>query len=125
MKKKIGRAPVCQEHADILRVLCTGLNDNQRLSLVRYAEKEFIVCLCECALNILRGTVPLSSESETKLSKYAKILRFLANRGKTVSSKKKIICQRVAGGGFLTTLLTPILANVIDACYRRWNTRGK
>ena len=94
-----------KKHAPFLRVLahCTH---KQRQGIIQGANKELIACLCECALNILNGNVPLKPYDKKKLKKYKHHLRALANKSVSVQKKKRALRQK---GGFLGALLTPIL----------------
>ena len=64
-------------------------------------------CLCECALNVLNGNIPLTPADKKKLNKYKNKLRYLTNRKLSAQKKKKTLNQK---GGFLGALLTPVLS---------------
>ena len=64
-----------------------------------------MTCLCECALNVLNGNIPLKPADKKKLKKYKQNLRSLVNRKFSVQKKKKTLNQK---GGFLGALLTPV-----------------
>lgn len=100
-----------QKNADILRAIC-HLNAKQRSALLSKANPELIRCICECAFNILKGNVPLEKKYKTRLRKHAPILRKLVNRSDNFSKKKKIIVQN---GGFLPSLLIPIVSTILTA----------
>ena len=72
--------------------------------------------VCECALNVLRGRVPLTKKQKAKLARYKTSLRKLATkRGSgTLKSKKKLVQK----GGFLTALLAPLLSTVLPMAIR-------
>ena len=82
----------------------------QRKHILAQANTELVACICECCLNILNGNVKITKVQRKKLSRHAKTLRTLANRGIPVNKKKKIIIQK--GGSFLPALLVPILSLV-------------
>lgn len=103
------RQPICKKHADILRALC-HLNTNQRASVLEKADSKLVKCIVECALNILKGNVPVNQAQKSKLKKHAPILRNLVSKG-SLKSKKKIIVQQ--GGSFLPALLLPIVTTVL------------
>jgi hypothetical protein len=103
------RGPIGQKHTDILRALY-HLNSEQRTALLRKADPKLVRYICECALNVLRGNVPLHRGHKNRLRKHVNILRRLANPQKKLSSKKKIIVQH---GGFLPALLAPLIGSVL------------
>ena len=77
----------------------------QRKELLTQANSELITCICECALNILNGNVQITKTQHKKLSRHAKTLRTIAQRGVSNKKKKDIVIQK---GGFLPALLAPI-----------------
>lgn len=99
------RAPLSERNAAILRAL-THLPKDQRVAILRRADKGVIKSICECALNTLNGNVPLSSKDKRKLRRYATDLRKLSNRTSSLARKRKFIIQK--GGGFLIPLLTAV-----------------
>ena len=94
------------KHAPYLHVLAKGTH-KQRHGIIQGANKEFMKCLCECALNVLNGNVPLKPADKKKLKKYKHQLRSLTNRKFSSQKKKKTLSQK---GGFLGALLTPVLS---------------
>lgn len=93
------------------------LSKDQRSAILRKADPQLVRYICECALNILRGNVPLSSKHKNKLKRHASILRKLASTQGSLSGKKKIILQK--GGAFLPVLLAPILGSLISSFINR------
>lgn len=89
-------------------------NKEQRVALLKTADKKLIKCICECALNVLRGVVSLKNCQLNKLKKHKNILRKLASKSKNKNSwknKKRVIVQK--GGSFLPFLLQPILDGIL------------
>lgn len=76
-----------------------------RKAILAHADKDLITCLCECALNILNGNVPLDSAQFNKLKKHKEQIRQLASKNLKHADRKEII----QNGGFLPALLAPIL----------------
>ena len=76
------------------------------IHILKSADNELIKCICECALNVLRGNIPLEPAQKNTLRKYKKQLRQLSSNN-PLTQKRKII-QR--GSGFLPFLLAPIIA---------------
>ena len=99
-----------QKHAAILQALC-HLSSEQRIAILKKADPKLVKCICECALNILRGNVTLKQPYKQRLKRYAHILRRLANKNDSWKNKKRLIVQR---GGFLPLLLAPILGTVLS-----------
>ena len=48
------------------------LNEEQRKALLRKANAKLVRRICECALNVLIGKVPLSKGHKSRLRKHAK-----------------------------------------------------
>ena len=80
-------------------------------AMIKNADSGLIKCLCECALNILKGNVPLTPGQKLKLKRHKTQLRQLAKRGQAIG-RKKVILQK---GGFLPALLAPILGSILPA----------
>ena len=89
-----------------LRKLSRYSESEKRRWLQSNANKDFILCICECAQNLLRGKVPLNKRQKKQLIRRKKTLRELVKRKVSLTRKKKII-QR---GGFLGALLGPIVS---------------
>lgn len=103
--------PFSQKHIGILRSLCLLLPAERRI-LLRHIDLKLTRCICECAYNVLHGTVKLSPEQKAQLAKHASLLRQLVKRGEKIENKRKIVQQR-GGGAFLPSLLTPILSMLL------------
>ena len=80
-------------------------------AMVKSADAGLVRCLCECALNILKGNVPLSTLQKRRLARHKKELRCIANRKTSIATKKKVL-QR---GGFIAALAGPILKAVVPS----------
>lgn len=103
------RRYIGRKHTDILRALYY-LNAAQRKALLCKADPKLVKYICECALNVLQGNVPLSKGHKEHLQKHAYLLRKLADPGESFINKKKIIVQR---GGFLPALLAPLIGTIL------------
>ena len=97
-----------KKHAHLLKVLAHA-KPQMCKAIVQAADKNLIICLCECAQNLLKGNVPLSKAQLKKLKQYRKEVRTLAQK-RTSQSKRKEILQK---GGFLPALLAPIALTVL------------
>lgn len=103
------KQPFTEKEGYILRALY-HLNEEQRKALLRKADSKLVRRICECALNVLLGNVPLSNSHKSRLRKHAPALRVLAKPNITLARKKNLIVQR---GGFLPALLAPIIGTVL------------
>lgn len=110
MSPKRHRCPIGKNQAEILRSLCY-LPRAERFALLRQVDLKLIRVICECAYNILKGSVPLTHQQKTHLRKHIKQLRILVRKGDKIEKKRKIIVQR--GGNFLPTLLLPIVTTLL------------
>ncbi|KAJ8677375.1 hypothetical protein QAD02_013162 [Eretmocerus hayati] len=99
-------SPFGAKYASILRALC-HLSKDQRIAVLRKSASGLIKCICECALNILNGNIPLNDYEKKKLRKYAEILRKLVIPSGTWNSKRVVIVRKIAE--FLPTLILPVL----------------
>ena len=114
------------EHNDMSRlakrqVLCLQLlnrthNTKLRKAILEYADAELTSALCECAHNILRGTVRLTPREKARLRRYTSDLRAIANRKTAVTRRRRILQQK---GGFLPALLAPLALTVFMPLLRQ------
>ena len=84
-------------------------NANVRKAILEYADAELISAFCECAQNILRGTVQLTPREKGRLRRYTSDLRTIANRKTAVTRRRRILRQK---GGFLPALLAHLALTV-------------
>ena len=82
------------------------LGDRAKRQYLKKCNKEFVDCVSECAKNVLRGNVPLTTNQKAKLRRNQKNLRSLAIK-RTSLKKRRQILQK---GGFLAALLPPVLS---------------
>jgi hypothetical protein len=93
-------------HATTLRKLNRLSESQKRDWLRRNTNKDFVLCICECAQNLLHGKVPLNKRQKLALSRRKKSLRELVKRKVSLTRKNKII----QNGGFLGALLGPVVS---------------
>jgi len=74
------------------------MGDRAKREYVRKCDKEFLVCISECAKNVMRGNVPLTIRQMTELCR---------KRHEDVAADER---QDSTENGFLTALLPPILS---------------
>ena len=79
------------------------LGDRAKREYVR--TKQFVECVSECAKNVIKGNVPLTSRQMKNLRHKRHDLRALSKRKTSLQAKRKILQK----GGFLTALL-PVLS---------------
>lgn len=103
-------SPLCKKHVAILQAL-QHLSKEQREAVLRKADSRIIRSICECALNVLRGNVPLKPDQRKKLRPHARAIRRLAAKKGCWKSKKRFVVQ---SGGFLPLLLAPILGTLLS-----------
>ena len=67
-----------KKHLALLGALshCDG---RQGTAILRAADKPFVKCICECALNVLHGVVKLKDCEKKQLNKHKTVLRKLVN----------------------------------------------
>lgn len=101
-------------HIHVLKQLCKP-DIKRRRRLLKEGGKPLQVCLRECALNVVKGNVPLSKRQFKKLKPYRNTIRQLSKYRTSLKDRLKIE-QR---GGFLGSLLVPILASIAGAVIKR------
>lgn len=101
--------PPDEKQIIILKALCY-LKQEQSRAVLRKADISLIRCICECALNILRGNVGINNEQKKQLRKHATTLRRLAAKNGNWGSKRRLIVQR--GAGFLKLLIQPVIQHI-------------
>lgn len=112
---KTARRLIGKKNAILLQAICEA-SPQQRRALVNSADLQLVRCICECALNILKGNVPLKSTEKKKLSKHRLFLRKLAKLGKSLKTKKKIIVNQ-KGGSLLPLILAPVVSALISKIF--------
>lgn len=93
-----------KKHAALLRFLGKAKPAISK-SVIKSADRELLNTFCECSLNVLNGTVPLTTKQRSRLKKHKAKLRSLV--AKRVSNKRKLALLQ--NGGFLSALLSPII----------------
>jgi len=97
-----------RRHADTLAFLSRAKPSTCK-AIINAADKDLVHCLCECAHNLLKGTVQLTKAQKTKLSRHKQGLRDVSKKTTSLKRKQQILQK----GGFLPALLAPLLAPVI------------
>ena len=73
---------------------------------MKKCNKEFVDCIIECAKNVLRGNVPLTTQQNAKLRRNKQNMRALSIK-KTSLRKKR---RNIQKDDFLGAILTPVLS---------------
>lgn len=98
----------------LLKVLYKA-NPKQRRLILQKSSDEFVLSLCEVALNILHGIIPLTPTQHRRLKKRKNEIKYVANKKIGVKRKRRLINQR---GGFLLPLLSvaiPFISSLITS----------
>ena len=99
------------------QLLAETRNAKLRKAILEHADPEFIRALCECAQQILRGNVKMTSHEKSRLRKYRSKLHLLAGKhGLSVKQKRRKLQQT---GGLLPALLAPLAASVVITLLRQ------
>jgi len=85
-----------------------NMDDKVRKDYLRKCDDDLIRCFSECAQNLLKARVKLTSTQLKRLTPHKHHLRSLADR-RTPLKKKRRIVQR---GGFVQALLVPAIATL-------------
>lgn len=104
-------ARLCK-HLPLLKLLHKATPKQRRL-ILQSASDELILTLCEVALNILYGTIPLSPKDYRKLKRRKADIKLVSDKKIGISVKKRIFNQK---GGFLLPLLSiavPFISSLI------------
>lgn len=87
--------------------------------LLNNPDRDVVNVFCECALNTLKGNIPLSPCQFKRLQRYKQHLRKLADRKVSQKTKRNIIKKQK--GGFLPLLagaLLPVLGPLIGGLFK-------
>jgi len=107
------------KHKDLSNLLATT-KPRYKKSILDKADKQLIKAICEGALNLLYGNLPISESDKEQLKSFKNLLRKLTQKS-SLANKKKLLNQK---GGFLNILLpaivtgiSSIINNLIDKQY--------
>ena len=95
-----------RQFAPLLRKLHKSSRKTQLNLLKKNFSKEFIHCLCECCLNMIKGNVKLNKAQKSRLLRQRKYLRKFMLKKTSLAKKRKIVQK----GGFLGAILSPIIS---------------
>lgn len=95
---------VCK-NLNFLKYLST-CNAKQRKAIIKTSNRDAILALVECCINVLRGNIQLTDGQKSRLKKHRKVLHNLCKKI-PLAKRKQILVQK---GGFLPLLLAPLLS---------------
>lgn len=105
-------ARLCK-HLPLLKLLYKATPKQRRLILQSVSD-DLILALCEMALNILYGTIPLSRQQYQKLKRRKSDIKLVVNKKIGIAAKKRVFNQ---SGGLLLLLLSiavPFISSLIS-----------
>lgn len=98
-----------RRHEAVLRVLAKAKPRLVR-EIIRPAKRDLIDTICECALNVTHGNLPISAAHKKKLKRYVRAMRYLSKKKIGPLRKRKEIIQT---GGFVGALLAAIIPSLL------------
>ena len=96
-----------QRQYQALRQLRKTKNKKLRCAILKKGGNELTTCLCECALNVIKGHVPLTKVQFKKLKRMKRPLQQLTNKKISLKKKRRILEQK--GGALLPNIITPLI----------------
>lgn len=85
-----------------------------KAALLRKCPNSLIKCVCECALNLLKGNVPITPRQKNRLTPYKRTLRRLGNKKIPLFKKRRLLVQK--GDGFLSVLI-PAAVSILSTLF--------
>lgn len=92
----------------------------KRKDIIAHCSPDFLQALCEIALNLLKGNIPLSTSQYKKLKRQKKIIRLLADHKTSLKRKHQVLKKQT--GGFIFPLLSaavPLIGNLLGGLIRK------
>jgi hypothetical protein len=92
-----------------------GSTAKERKAILGRCSSDLILALCEIALNLLKGRIPLTLNQLKKLRRQKTAIKLFANKRASLQKKRHSIQQ---SGGFLLPLLSiavPFITSLIAA----------
>lgn len=83
----------------------------ERNKVLEKITRDQLHCLVEIAFNVLKGNIPFNSKPLKCLKRYKQQIRNLADNKFSFKRKKELLQQK---GGFLSYLVAPIIASLVD-----------
>ena len=95
------------DHYTFLRKIAKSKSEDRRLSLIRNAKRDELLCLVEVAANVISSKFLLSKKQKLKLFPHAEYIRQLARVRYEIGARKVV---QKGNGIVLSSLLIPIIA---------------
>jgi len=95
------------------------LENKEKRQYAKHCNKEFLDCISECAKNILRGNVQLSSKQKTALRRNRQSLRRLSIKKTSLKKKRHIIQKGVFLGAIIVPILVTLGASLVSSLFRK------
>lgn len=102
-----------RRHYSLLRWLCTA-KPKQARAVIKTADNDIVKAVCECALNVLKGTISVNKKQKRKLRRYKNLMRKLASKSVSVKSKR-VLLQKGSG---LLGLIMPAALSVLGQIFK-------
>ena len=99
----------CVEQNYELLKLLAKTKGKQREAIINASGNDLVKAVCECAYNLLKGNIELTTEQKRKLARKKRHLRDLTANKVSLKKKREIIQQ---GGNLLTVLLPPVIESL-------------
>lgn len=90
-------------------ILLAGCHKKLRNSIISNCNKEQILAVIECILNVLNGNIQIDNTTLQKLRPFNKTFKKLLDKKTGLKIKRKIIVQK---GGFLQFLIPAIVSGI-------------
>ena len=84
--------------------------------MIRHSNKDFVTCLCEIVLNVLRGKIKLKPTELKRLKRCRSSLYNLAKKRTSFKKRKQILEQK---GGFLLSVILPSVLSAVATLIAR------
>lgn len=107
-----------KRNAVLLRALFHA-KPGQRKHILAQSPDSLVKALCEIALNLVKGNIPLTTCQLKKLKKQKNIFRLLADKKKSLKKKRAALRQK---GGFIFPLLAtlaPVFGSLISGLIKK------
>ena len=107
MRKKV---PSSTKRAAKFLAICKDHRINR--TILQRSPDRLIKNICNAALNVERGEIPLTNKQKRILAKYRRPISKLTSKNYSIGAKRRTLVQK---GGFLPAVLPIILSTVLGA----------
>lgn len=110
------KKPLVYKYKELIQLL-SKLQYSSRKQLIEKLKKPHINCLSEIFNNFLKKKLPVPDKVVKKLKKYKLLIRSLACKKPSVSTKKQILTSK--RGGSILSIILPIAASLITRLFSK------